>query len=492
MEAAARLLPRRQQRRDEAAASELEGLRPLGQAYLARRFGGQVPRADAEDAVSEVIIRLHRRIVEGRAPENLRAAFFTSVRNAAIDQFRARQARPTVALEQAEERPSATRPPTELAEAREDADRLHDALARMRTNYREAIMLRYGAGLTVPEIAARQRISLPAAKKLVLRATAQARQRIEALDAHEFCPEMRDAARRSLLDKESAGLATEAERRTLRVHLRHCGSCKAFLASLHHDLHELGGGALLGLAAGDPLTHGHRLFAHLGHWLGHASAIPHAATTRIRLAAYKAGGALPGADTGSAGLAGAGAQKAIALCGAATATAATCLATGVIGPGLGVTAAHPSSSAANPPAAASAEPTAEALPPPVVEYSPAPQTESEPSPPPEPAPSTSQASATTTSQGRGDGTNAKPRPSPSQQASEQFGFESGSGTSASTPPPEPDPAPEPEPEPETKAAPEPSAAAPTSSAASTSSSTSTSSGSGAGSHGGSEHFGFSG
>src|SRR5262245_45529185 len=67
---------------------ELERLRPLGESYLRRRFGGSISAADAEDAVAEVIIRLHRRIEEGRSPENLRAAFFTSVRNAAIDHHR--------------------------------------------------------------------------------------------------------------------------------------------------------------------------------------------------------------------------------------------------------------------------------------------------------------------------------------------------------------------------------------------------------------------
>ena len=80
---------------------ECERLRPLGEAYVLRRFGGQLNHADAEDAVAEVLIRLHQRAAQGETPENLRAAFFTSVRNAAIDQLRARGARPTVALDAA-------------------------------------------------------------------------------------------------------------------------------------------------------------------------------------------------------------------------------------------------------------------------------------------------------------------------------------------------------------------------------------------------------
>ena len=56
-------------------------------------------------------------------------------------------------------------------------------MARMRPNYREAIVLRFGLGLSVPEIAAQVGISLPAAKKLVLRSTAQIRARMEAIEA---------------------------------------------------------------------------------------------------------------------------------------------------------------------------------------------------------------------------------------------------------------------------------------------------------------------
>ena len=64
----------------------------------------------------------------------------------------------------------------------------------MRPNYREAILLRFGVGLTVPEIAERLGISLPAAKKLVLRSTAQVRKRLESIEGAEFCPEMRDGS----------------------------------------------------------------------------------------------------------------------------------------------------------------------------------------------------------------------------------------------------------------------------------------------------------
>ena len=154
------------QRRAAAFERECERLRPLGEAYLMRRFGGSLNQADAEDAVAEVLIRLHSQMAAGRSPRNLRAAFFTSVRNAAIDVLRSRAAKPTVGLEAVAEAPALSPSPTERAERREDAARLSEALARLRGNYREAIVLRFGLGLSVPEIAQHLEISLPAAKKL--------------------------------------------------------------------------------------------------------------------------------------------------------------------------------------------------------------------------------------------------------------------------------------------------------------------------------------
>jgi RNA polymerase sigma factor (sigma-70 family) len=329
---------------------ECERLRPLGEAYVQRRFGGSLNRADAEDAVAEVLIRLHHQMEVGRPPQNLRAAFFTSVRNAAIDQLRSRAAKPTVALEAAGEVVAFNSSPAERAESREDAVRLQEALARMRGNYREAIVLRFGLGLTVPEIARHLQISLPAAKKLVLRATQQVKKRLEAIDGAEFCPEMREAARRSLFEKQASGLASEAEAQILRTHFEHCGSCKSFLASLHETLYELGSGALLAGVAARSFGGGKiGVVDHLMGWLGDATHGVQVVTGKLRFAAFKATGAFQSGDATSAGaLAGTG-QKIAAICTAGAATTATCLATGVIGPGIGISTPPPASGHDSPP-----------------------------------------------------------------------------------------------------------------------------------------------
>jgi RNA polymerase sigma factor (sigma-70 family) len=426
--------------RTRSPERELHELRPLGEAYLIRRFGDSLNRADAEDAVADVVIRLHKRIESGRAPDNLRAAFFTSVRNAAIDQLRSRNAKPTVALEAVADAPAEDVSPVERAESHEDSVRLQEALARMRGNYRETILLRFGVGMTVPEIAERLEISLPAAKKLVLRATEQARKRLAAIEGADFCPEMQDLARRAVFDKEAAGLAEESEQRILRVHVSHCGSCKTFLAELHRNLHELGGTMLLAGTGGTGADHRFGIADHLSRWFAQASDSAQAAGSRVRMAAFKATGAFQGGDGATAGALGSTAQKVAAVCGAATATTATCIATGIVGPGVGgLGVGH--SSPEHPPTPAPIEKTV-AEEPAVPVVSAPPEVESEPT---TPAPSAD----TPASGGEKPAAETTPpasEPAPSEAASEEFGFES-----SAPPPAETAPAPEPAPPPTSSA-----------------------------------------
>jgi RNA polymerase sigma factor (sigma-70 family) len=442
------------QRRRPAPRPEqqLEELRPFGIAYFLRCFGEQLGHADAEDAVATVVLRLHRQIEAGNSPECLRATFLKGVRNAGIDQLRARARRPTLAIEAAADVPLSGPTPEEVAERDEAAARLHEALARTRSKYREVILLRFGADMTVLEIAEQLQVTMPAAKKLLMRATRQARQRLEGIEAEIFCEQMREETRR-IVDKQLAGLADSKERRILDAHLSHCGSCRSFLARLHSDLHELGSSALV-LAGAERSG----ALGRLGEWLSQADDALHAATDRARYAAFKSSGALQAGD-GSAGAIAGSAQKVVAVCGAATATAATCLATGLIGPGVGVSAVPAKPDHHRSPAPVvrrlSSIPSAEAP----VTYTPAPvqSPESEAQPaakPAEPAPQTAP--------------EPEPQPSPSQEATKQFGFES------SAPEPAAEPAPAPAPRSPSPASPESSAPA------------------SAGGSGGGESFGFEG
>lgn len=318
-----------------AFEKECVRLRPMGEAYVRRRFSGQLGDADAEDAVSEVLLRLHRQVESGRAPANLQAAFFTGVRNASIDILRSRAARPTVGLEAVADAPGPAVSPFERAESAEDSVRLQEALGRMRGNYREAVVLRFGLGLTVPEIAEQMSISLPAAKKLVLRATEQARKRLESIDGHEFCPEMRDAARRAVFDRETVGVLGSEEAKVLHAHFRHCGPCRSFLARLHEDLHEIGGGIVVASGLGWHFGLFERARA-LVEGVGHAAGSVH---DRTRMVFYRASEGMSSGEGAASGVFASG-QKVAAVCTAGVAGAASCLASGVVGPGIGIGGGH--------------------------------------------------------------------------------------------------------------------------------------------------------
>lgn len=420
--------------RAERFQRECERLRPLGEAYAMRRFGNSMSRADAEDAVAEVLMRLHRMAEAGTPPQNLRATFFASVRNQAIDQLRSRAARPTVGLEAAADAEALGPAPSEWAEHREDAARVQEALGRMRGNYREAIMLRFGLGLSVPEIAEYCEISLPAAKKLVLRATAQARKRMQALEEHDFCPQMRELAQRAVLEKELSGVGEKRELVLLRAHLSHCGSCKSFVATMHERLHDLGAAAVFGLAGAERLSGHLGILDSVGQWGGAALDGAQAGGARLRHVAYKAGGLFSGSDGGSAGALLSGGQKIAAVCTAGAASAA-CLLSGAVGPGIATLSAAPDPPAH--PAAQVREQAPEPISAPVQSPVPAPPSDPEPSPPtsatedPPPPPAPSQAVQTPAP-------SASPSPPESEPPPSEFGIE---GSSTSSPAPEPTPAP---------------------------------------------------
>jgi RNA polymerase sigma factor (sigma-70 family) len=431
-----RELPARRRARD--FERDCERLRPLGEAYLMRRFGGSLNRADAEDAVSDVVIRLYRRVAAGDPPQNLRAVFFTSVRNAAIDQLRSRASKPTVALEAAASAPSDVAMPAEQAEGRDDAVRLQEAMQRMRANYREAILLRFGLGMTVPEMSRHLGISLPAAKKLVLRATQQVKKRLASIEGEEFCPEMRELARRSLVEKKASGLASESESEVLRVHFQHCGSCKSFLANLQSSLHDLGAGAVLGLGASDRLGVRIGLLDRVAHWAGLVHDGAQAGAFKVRHAGHRLLSAIPGSDSGAAGaLMGTG-QKIAAVCTAGAATTATCLLTGAVGPGLHTGAAShapPPKPAAHVRQAPLATQQAEE-PLPASEPPPAPTQGSESESKPQPKPGSGGSSEAATPE-----TASSPESMSSSESSapSEFGLQGGSSSSSSPPPSSPAP-----------------------------------------------------
>ena len=254
------------------------------------------------------------------------------MRNAAIDQLRARGARPTVTLDAANGLAADGVAPTEYAETREESAVLAEALAGMRRNYREALLMRFGIGLTIPEIAERRGITLNAAKKLVLRGTRQAGQRLLDVTSEAHCEEMQTLAKRQLVEKYLAEVGTEQEMAELEKHLEHCGRCKSLVLTLHDGLHEAASGAIVSGSVAGELTGKVGAIDHLAGWAHGAHDHAQLIGEKVRLATFKATDALGGGDPAAGGaFAGAGAKIATACGGAA---AAACLATGVVGPGV--------------------------------------------------------------------------------------------------------------------------------------------------------------
>jgi RNA polymerase sigma factor (sigma-70 family) len=319
---------------------ELESLRPLGQRYVRAHFGPGLSPHDAEDVVSEVVAKLYFRLERGEEASNLNALFFTSVHNASVDLVRRRRRRPEVAIEAAADEESAAPEPVERALTGETGALVRDVLARIRPRYREALALRFGVGLNTVEIAEHKRISVTAAKKLVNRAAHETESELARLDHGERCPEAQDLIRQGVFSRAITEGPSPPQMDQLQRHLAHCGSCKSFLSQLR-GLHELAGTAVLTGSAGDAVSHRSGIAQQLSNWAGQLTDAGHAGAERARLVALKAGQHLTAADGASAGAITGTAKQITAIC-ATGAAAATCIATGVVGPGIAVSHGRPS------------------------------------------------------------------------------------------------------------------------------------------------------
>ena len=116
-------------------------------------------RALAEDLAQEGFLRVYQRLKTYDAERKFSSWFFQVLRNITIDYLRVNRL-PTSSLDELEEeghraavidRESAS--PEQAAEQSELAVVMSAALAKIRPEYREVVVLRYQEGLTQPEIA---------------------------------------------------------------------------------------------------------------------------------------------------------------------------------------------------------------------------------------------------------------------------------------------------------------------------------------------------
>jgi RNA polymerase sigma factor (sigma-70 family) len=152
---------------DEAAFDVLVARhRPRLVRYATSRCGRDTSLA--EDAVQDALVRAHRAIVAGKVPVDVQAWLFAIVRNRCHDYFRA--ARPTAPLPP--ELPGGAPSAFEEVERSERLAVALNAVDRLPTAQRAALLGRELEGRSYEDIAQRQSTTVPAVKSLLHRARA--------------------------------------------------------------------------------------------------------------------------------------------------------------------------------------------------------------------------------------------------------------------------------------------------------------------------------
>jgi RNA polymerase sigma-70 factor (ECF subfamily) len=154
--------------RDAIALSAREHGASLGRLCMAM-LGSQ---AEAEECVQEVLIAAHHAFREYRGEGTVRAFLFAIARRMCAKrlEMRGRRERRLRLVHDAGE---AGGTPEELFEARRDAERVRAALERLKPSERDAVVMRYQAGLDYREIGVACGIDEVAARKRVSRGLAR-------------------------------------------------------------------------------------------------------------------------------------------------------------------------------------------------------------------------------------------------------------------------------------------------------------------------------
>jgi RNA polymerase sigma-70 factor, ECF subfamily len=157
-------LARTAMRNPEAFLALYDRYLPSIERYIAARTG----QSDVEDLVSATFTRALSRIGSFRSDRGTFAAWlFTIARNMVVDHYRRtdRRGEMNVGHEPVEGQPG----PEAAAIANEESRRVHDALAGLTAEQRDALALRYAADLPFAAVGATLGKSEPAAKMLVQR-----------------------------------------------------------------------------------------------------------------------------------------------------------------------------------------------------------------------------------------------------------------------------------------------------------------------------------
>jgi RNA polymerase sigma-70 factor (ECF subfamily) len=161
----AKLLERLRENDQEALAVLYDRYGRLAYGLAYRVLGGS---PDAEDVVQEAFLTIWRQ-AHRFDPErgSARSYLMTIVHRRAIDVLRRKSGKPELALEFSDFIPSGGRGPEEFASMSEERDRVRAALAELPGDQRRAVDYTYFQGMTIAEMAEREKIPLGTAKSRV-------------------------------------------------------------------------------------------------------------------------------------------------------------------------------------------------------------------------------------------------------------------------------------------------------------------------------------
>lgn len=201
--------------------------------------------AQAEDAVSETMLRALERQDQFRGEASLQTWLHQILHHLVID--RARRHARELSVSEVEDHwrdSNYTVDPAIVAERAAERAELQDALLRLPFTHRVVVVLHDAEGWRLPEIAALLGIGLPAAKQrlrrgrmMLVSALAEGQERHM---ANEGVPMSCWQARGSVSDYIDGGLGS-AERSLLEAHLAGCATCPPLLAGLLGVRASLGG-----------------------------------------------------------------------------------------------------------------------------------------------------------------------------------------------------------------------------------------------------------
>jgi RNA polymerase sigma-70 factor (ECF subfamily) len=158
----AKLLERLRDNDQEALAMLYDRYGRLAYGLAYRVVGGS---ADAEDVVQEAFLTVWRQAHRFDANRgSARSYLMTIVHRRAIDVLRRKSGKPELALDAGDLIPSPGRSPEEFASMNEERDRVRAALDELPGDQRRAVDYTYFEGLTIAEMAEREKIPLGTAK----------------------------------------------------------------------------------------------------------------------------------------------------------------------------------------------------------------------------------------------------------------------------------------------------------------------------------------